>query len=71
VLLNAPAILLRRKTKKDPLGRTSLRFKKALRHNVTVIGKSAFKSNEDDGPIDQEADEKQKNDPKATYMPSE
>jgi len=52
VLLNAPAVLLRRKTKKDPEGRTSMRFKKAMRHNVTIIGKSAFKSTEDDGPSD-------------------
>jgi hypothetical protein len=43
VMCNMPALLLRKKTKKNPEGRTSYRFKKELRDKITIIGKTAFK----------------------------
>lgn len=42
VMCNMPALLLRKKTKQYPEGRTSYRFKKQLRDKITIIGKSAF-----------------------------
>lgn len=38
-----PALLLRKKSKIYPEGRTSYRFKKELRNKITIIGKTAFK----------------------------
>ena len=43
VMCNMPALLLRKKTKQYPEGRTSYRFKKELRNKITIIGKTAFK----------------------------
>ena len=42
ILINYPALLLRKKNQLYPEGRTSYRFKKELRRQVTVIGTSAF-----------------------------
>jgi hypothetical protein len=42
MLINHPKLLLRRKQEDWPEGRTSYRFKNALRKKVTIIGKSAF-----------------------------
>ena len=44
MLCNAPAALLRKKSKQFPQGRTSIPFKAAMRNKVTIIGKSMFKS---------------------------
>jgi hypothetical protein len=43
VMCNMPALLLRKKCKRWPEGRTSYRFKKELRDKITIIGKTAFK----------------------------
>lgn len=43
LLINHPKLLLRKKQETWPDGRTSYRFKNALRRKVTIIGKSAFK----------------------------
>jgi hypothetical protein len=43
VMCNMPALLLRKKCKAYPEGRTSYRFKKELRDKITIIGKTAFK----------------------------
>lgn len=42
LLINQAEVLLRKKTDEFPEGRTSYRFKKALKSLVTVHGKSAF-----------------------------
>lgn len=42
MLINHPKLLLRKKTEIYPQGRTSYRFKSALRKKVTIVGKSAF-----------------------------
>jgi hypothetical protein len=42
MLINHPKLLLRKKTEIYPTGRTSYRFKNALRKKVTIFGKSAF-----------------------------
>lgn len=42
MLINHPKLLLRRKQEEWPDGRTSYRFKNALRKKVTIIGKTAF-----------------------------
>jgi hypothetical protein len=42
IMINFPALLLRKKTQLYPQGRTSYRFKRELRKLVTIIGKSAF-----------------------------
>jgi len=42
VMINYPALLLRKKSALYPEGRTSYRFKNALRRQVTVTGVSAF-----------------------------
>lgn len=44
-MVNYPQLLLRKKTPAYPEGRTSYRFKQALRRKVTIIGKSAFAPN--------------------------
>ena len=41
-MINYAALLLRKKSQLYPEGRTSYRFKKELRKEVTVIGQSAF-----------------------------
>jgi hypothetical protein len=43
VVMNYPALLLRKKSVLYPEGRTSHRFKRELRRQVTIVGKSAFK----------------------------
>lgn len=42
VMINYPVLLLRKKSALYPEGRTSYRFKNALRRQVTVAGISAF-----------------------------
>lgn len=42
VMINYPALLLRKKSQLYPEGRTSYRFKHALRRYVTVAGQSMF-----------------------------
>ncbi len=42
IMMNYPALLLRKKNVLYPEGRTSYRFKHALRKQVTVNGLSAF-----------------------------
>ena len=42
VMINYPALLLRKKSALYPEGRTSYRFKNELRRQVTVAGVSAF-----------------------------
>ena len=42
ILVNYPALLLRKKCPLYPNGRTSYRFKRELRKLVTIIGKSSF-----------------------------
>jgi len=44
LVMNVANEMLRRKTKEFPFGRTGLRFGVALKGQVTVVGKSAFKS---------------------------
>jgi len=41
-MINYPALLLRKKSALYPEGRTSYRFKHALRRQVTVAGQSMF-----------------------------
>ena len=41
IMVNYPALLLRKKSQLYPDGRTSYRFKRELRKQVTIIGKSA------------------------------
>ena len=43
VMCNMPALLIRKKSKQYPEGRTSARFKKELRNDITIVGKTAFK----------------------------
>lgn len=51
-MCNMPALLLRKKSKEYPDGRTSYKFKKELRNKVTIIGKSAFdKPKDPNAPI--------------------
>ena len=53
IMINYPALLLRKKSQLYPEGRTSYRFKRMLRNKVEIIGKSAFsnpKFNELDQP---------------------
>ena len=40
IMVNYPALLLRKKSVLYPDGRTSYRFKRELRKQVTIIGKS-------------------------------
>ena len=40
IYVNYPALLLRQKSRTNPLGRTSIRFKEALRRKVTIIDKN-------------------------------
>ena len=42
LLINHPKLLLRKKQETWPDGRTSYRFKNALRRRVTIIGKTSF-----------------------------
>lgn len=42
IMINYPALLLRKKSALYPEGRTSYRFKHALRRHVTVAGQSMF-----------------------------
>ena len=42
IMINYPALLLRKKSNLYPEGRTSYRFKKELRREVTVHGTSVF-----------------------------
>ena len=42
IMINYPALLLRKKSALYPDGRTSYRFKHALRRQVTVNGQSMF-----------------------------
>ena len=42
IMINYPALLLRKKSTLYPEGRTSYRFKHALRRKVTVAGTSVF-----------------------------
>ena len=42
IMINYPALLLRKKSALYPEGRTSYRFKHALRRQVTVSGQSMF-----------------------------
>ena len=44
IMINYPALLLRKKSALYPEGRTSYRFKQALRRQVTVNGQSMFGS---------------------------
>lgn len=44
IMINYPALLLRKKSALYPEGRTSYRFKHALRRQVTVNGQSMFGS---------------------------
>jgi len=46
-MINHPQLLLRKKTELWPTGRTSYRFKNALRRRVTLVGKTAFKVNKE------------------------
>ena len=41
-MVNEPALLLRKKSAVYPEGRTSYRFKNALRHKVTINGQTMF-----------------------------
>ena len=52
IIMNHPSLLLRKKSALYPEGRTSYRFKRYLRHKVTVIGKSQFKVSADDDKED-------------------
>jgi hypothetical protein len=40
IYINYPALLLRKKTETYPNGRTSHRFKNALRRRVTIVDKN-------------------------------
>jgi hypothetical protein len=51
VMCNMPALLIRKKTKAWPEGRTSYRFKKELRDKITIIGKSAFDKADPNKPL--------------------
>ena len=42
IMINYPALLLRKKSELYPEGRTSYRFKRMLRNKVVIVGKSAF-----------------------------
>lgn len=42
IMINYPALLLRKKSQLYPEGRTSYRFKRELRKKVTVVGKTMF-----------------------------
>ena len=42
IMINYPALLLRKKSELYPDGRTSYRFKRMLRNKVEIVGKSAF-----------------------------
>ena len=42
IMINYPALLLRKKSELYPEGRTSYRFKRMLRNKVQIVGKSAF-----------------------------
>ena len=42
IMINYPALLLRKKSQLYPEGRTSYRFKRELRKKVTIIGQSMF-----------------------------
>lgn len=45
IIINYPALLLRKKSQLYPEGRTSYRFKRELRKQVTVVGKTMFGNN--------------------------
>ena len=45
IFINYPALLLRKKSMLYPEGRTSYRFKRALRKKVTVVDKSNNNNN--------------------------
>ena len=45
IMINMPALLLRKKSALYPEGRTSYRFKRELRKKVTVHGKTMFGKN--------------------------
>ena len=51
IMINYPALLLRKKSKLYPDGRTSYRFKRELRKKVTIIGKSMFGKSTEKKPI--------------------
>ena len=65
IMINYPALLLRKKSEVYPEGRTSYRFKRMLRNKVTIVGKSAF-ADEKTAPkmteLDQPETEEQFND---------
>lgn len=43
IVMNHPALLMRKKSSLYPEGRTSYRFKRELRNKVTIVGKTQFK----------------------------
>ena len=43
IMINYPALLLRKKSELYPEGRTSYRFKRMLRNKVEIVGQTAFK----------------------------
>lgn len=45
IMINYPALLLRKKCQLYPEGRTSYRFKRELRKRVTIVGQSMFGTN--------------------------
>ena len=45
IMINYPALLLRKKSQLYPEGRTSYRFKRELRKKVTIHGKTMFGKN--------------------------
>lgn len=67
ILINHPKLLMRKKSEKHPEGRTSYRFKVKMRHNCTIIGKSAFKTVEEAS----EAQEKEKDKSEKPFVASE
>lgn len=44
--INHPSLLMRKKSNEFPEGRTSLKWKVAMRKNCTIVGKSQFKGPE-------------------------
>jgi hypothetical protein len=48
IFINYPALLLRKKSQNHPEGRTSYRFKRALRKKVTIIDKTKTDASEAD-----------------------
>ena len=64
IMINYPALLLRKKSEIYPEGRTSYRFKRMLRNKVTIVGKSAFAEvKEDAAPKMTELDQPETEEP--------